>query len=109
VAGSALGNNTSSGTPPLIAGYAPHIGHAYYTPAREDIIHPLKEVDAAAMAWAQKPPKQVVEVLKYVTLSQINSATPICNLDIKPVVYRSETACTARALCRRPAASNCTP
>jgi hypothetical protein len=31
-----------------------------------DIIHPLKEVDAAAMAWAQEP-EQVVEILRYVT------------------------------------------
>ncbi|WP_370646637.1 YtoQ family protein [Marinobacterium rhizophilum] len=31
-----------------------------------DIIHPLKEVDAAAMAWAQQP-EQVVEILRYVT------------------------------------------
>ena len=28
--------------------------------------HALKEVDAAAMAWAQTP-QQVVEILKYVT------------------------------------------
>ncbi|TVP61128.1 MAG: hypothetical protein EA349_00590, partial [Halomonadaceae bacterium] len=35
----------------------------------DSIIHPLKEVDAAAMAWAQTP-EQVVEVLKYVTLTQ---------------------------------------
>jgi len=34
----------------------------------EDIIHPLKEVDGSAMAWATTP-EQVVEVLKY-TLSQ---------------------------------------
>jgi len=33
------------------------------------IIHPLKEVDAAAMAWAQKP-EQVVAVLKYVTTAK---------------------------------------
>jgi len=31
----------------------------------EDVIHPLKEVDAAAMAWASTP-EQVVEILKYV-------------------------------------------
>jgi YtoQ family protein len=31
----------------------------------EDIIHPLKEVDASALAWATTP-GQVVEILKYV-------------------------------------------
>jgi hypothetical protein len=38
----------------------------YITLHAEDIIHPLKEVDAASMAWAQTP-EQLVEVLKYVT------------------------------------------
>jgi len=32
----------------------------------ESIIHPLKEVDASAMSWAQTP-ADVVEILKYVT------------------------------------------
>ena len=32
----------------------------------EDIVHALKEVDAAAMAWAQTP-DQIVQILKYVT------------------------------------------
>jgi len=31
----------------------------------EDIVHPLKEVDASAMAWATTP-GQVIEILKYV-------------------------------------------
>lgn len=31
----------------------------------EELIHPLKEIDAAAMAWA-KTPEQVIEILKYV-------------------------------------------
>jgi len=35
----------------------------------ESIIHPLKEVDASAMAWAQTP-EQVVEILQYVTSVQ---------------------------------------
>lgn len=34
----------------------------------EAIVHPLKEVDAAAMAWAQTP-AEVVDILKYVTSS----------------------------------------
>ena len=37
----------------------------YITLHSEDIIHPLKEVDALAMAWATTP-EQVVEILKYV-------------------------------------------
>jgi hypothetical protein len=44
------------------------MGTPYITLHNEDIIHPLKEVDAAAMAWAQTP-EQVVEVLKYVTMA----------------------------------------
>ena len=35
----------------------------------EDIVHALKEVDAAAMAWAQAP-EQVVEILQYVTTAR---------------------------------------
>ena len=38
----------------------------YITLHDETIIHPLKEVDAAAMAWATTP-GQVVEILQYVT------------------------------------------
>jgi len=37
----------------------------YITLHDDSIIHPLKEVDAAAMAWAQTP-AQVVETLRYV-------------------------------------------
>ena len=48
------------------AGYCAALGKPYITLHDEDIIHPLKEVDAAAMAWAQTP-EQVVELLKYVT------------------------------------------
>ena len=47
------------------AGYCAALGKPYITLHSEDIIHPLKEVDAAAMAWAQTP-EQVVELLKYV-------------------------------------------
>jgi YtoQ family protein len=47
------------------AGYCAAIGKPYITLHDEDIIHALKEVDAAAMAWA-KTPDQVVEILKYV-------------------------------------------
>ena len=50
------------------AGVCAAIGKPYITLHDEDIVHPLKEVDAAAMAWA-KTPLQVVEILKYVTAS----------------------------------------
>ncbi len=47
------------------AGYCAALGKPYITLHDEDIIHPLKEVDGAAMAWAQTP-EQVVELLKYI-------------------------------------------
>jgi len=48
------------------AGCCAAFGKPYITLHDESIVHPLKEVDAAAMAWA-KTPEQVVEILKYVT------------------------------------------
>jgi len=48
------------------AGYCAALGKPYITLHDESIIHPLKEVDGSAMAWAQTP-EQVVEILKYVT------------------------------------------
>jgi YtoQ family protein len=47
------------------AGICAAMGKPYITLHDESIIHPLKEVDAAAMAWAQSV-DQVVEILKYV-------------------------------------------
>lgn len=47
------------------AGYCAALDKPYITLHGEEIVHPLKEVDAAAMAWAVTP-EQVVEVLKYV-------------------------------------------
>lgn len=47
------------------AGYCAALGKPYITLHNEDIIHPLKEVDASALAWATTP-EQVVEILKYV-------------------------------------------
>lgn len=47
------------------AGYCAALGTPYITLHDEDVIHPLKEVDASAMAWATRP-EQVVEILKYV-------------------------------------------
>lgn len=51
------------------AGFCAAIGTPYITLHDESIVHPLKEVDASAMGWAQTP-EQVVEVLKYVTTAQ---------------------------------------
>lgn len=48
------------------AGYCAALGTPYITLHAEDIIHPLKEVDASSMAWAQTT-QQVVEILKYVS------------------------------------------
>ena len=47
------------------AGYCAANGTPYITLHDEGIVHPLKEVDASAMAWATTP-EQVVEILKYV-------------------------------------------
>jgi len=48
------------------AGICAALGKPYITLHDDDIIHPLKEVDGASMAWA-KTPEQVVEILSYVT------------------------------------------
>lgn len=47
------------------AGYCAALGKPYITLHDEEIIHPLKEVDAAALAWATTT-AQVVEIIKYV-------------------------------------------
>ncbi len=47
------------------AGQCAALGKPYVTLHADDIVHALKEVDGAAMAWAQTP-DQVVEVLNYV-------------------------------------------
>ena len=46
------------------AGFCAALGKPYVTLHGEDIVHPLKEVDAAAMGWATTP-EQVVEVIRY--------------------------------------------
>jgi YtoQ family protein len=48
------------------AGFCAALGKPYITLHDEALIHPLKEVDAAAMAWATAP-EQVVQILSYVT------------------------------------------
>jgi YtoQ family protein len=50
------------------AGYCAALGKPYITLHGPEIIHPLKEVDAVAMAWAEST-DQVVEILKYVIKS----------------------------------------
>ena len=55
------------------AGYCAAIGKPYITLHAEDIVHPLKEVDGSAMAWARTP-EQVLEVLKYVTGEQYSKS-----------------------------------
>ena len=47
------------------AGFCAAMGKPYITLHDDDIIHPLKEVDAAAMAWATSP-DQVAQLLRYV-------------------------------------------
>jgi YtoQ family protein len=47
------------------AGCCAALNKPYITLHDADIIHPLKEVDAAAMAWATTT-EQVVDILKYV-------------------------------------------
>jgi YtoQ family protein len=51
------------------AGYCAALGKPYITLHDEDIIHPLKEVDASALAWATTP-EQVVEILRYVIAAE---------------------------------------
>lgn len=48
------------------AGFCSAMGTPYITLHDEALIHSLKEVDGAAMAWAQTP-EQVVDILTYVT------------------------------------------
>jgi YtoQ family protein len=47
------------------AGYCAALGKPYITLHSEDLVHPLKEIDGAAQAWATTP-EQVVEVLEYI-------------------------------------------
>lgn len=49
------------------AGYCAALGKPYITLHDEGIVHPLKEVDAPAYAWA-KDPADVVQILRYVML-----------------------------------------
>ena len=51
------------------AGFCAAMGKPYVTLHDENLVHPLKEVDAAAMAWTRTP-GQVVEILKYVIMAR---------------------------------------
>ena len=48
------------------AGYCAAIDKPYITLHGDDIVHPLKEVDAGAKAWATST-SQVIDILKYIT------------------------------------------
>jgi YtoQ family protein len=60
-----FGNKYKQWNAAFDAGQCAALGKPYITLHDEDIVHPLKEVDASAMAWATTP-EQVVEILKYV-------------------------------------------
>lgn len=47
------------------AGYCAALGKPYVTLHDENVVHPLKEVDAGAQAWCTTT-DQVVEILRYV-------------------------------------------
>ena len=64
-----FGNKYKQWNAAFDAGYCAALGKPYITLHADDIIHPLKEVDGSAMAWAQTP-EQVIEILKYVTEKQ---------------------------------------
>jgi len=51
------------------AGRCAALGKPYITLHDEDIVHALKEVDGAAMAWATST-QQVIEVLRYATTAE---------------------------------------
>ena len=51
------------------AGCCAALGKPYITLHDADIVHPLKEVDASAMAWATTP-EQVVDILNYVVAAE---------------------------------------
>ncbi|MTI42474.1 YtoQ family protein [Roseibium hamelinense] len=53
------------------AGYAAALGKSLIVLHDPALTHPLKEVDAAALAVAETP-EQVVEILQYVTKGQLN-------------------------------------
>jgi len=61
-----FGNQYKQWNAAFDAGVCSALGTPYITLHDESIIHPLKEVDAEAMAWATEP-DQVVKILQYTT------------------------------------------
>ena len=61
-----FGNKYKQWNAAFDAGYCAALGTPYVTLRAEDLVHPLKEVDAAAMA-STTTTEQVVQILKYVT------------------------------------------
>lgn len=61
-----FGNKFKQWNAAFDAGYCAALGKPYITLHDASIIHALKEVDGAAMAWAETP-AQVIEILKYIT------------------------------------------
>ncbi|MFT5113195.1 MAG: YtoQ family protein [Parasphingorhabdus sp.] len=64
-----FGNKFKQWNAAFDAGYCAAAGKPYITLHDEDIIHPLKEVDASAMAWATRP-EQIVKILQYTMTAQ---------------------------------------
>ena len=60
-----FGNQYKQWNAAFHAGYAAALGKTLITLHDETLVHPLKEVDAAAMAVAAKP-SQIVEILNYI-------------------------------------------
>lgn len=60
-----FGNKYKQWNAAFDAGYCAALDIPYITLHDEDIVHPLKEVDASANAWATTP-EQVVEIFKYI-------------------------------------------
>ncbi|MEH6456957.1 MAG: YtoQ family protein [Cocleimonas sp.] len=63
-----FGNQYKQWNAAFDAGYCAALDIPYITLHDEDIIHPLKEVNASAMAWATTP-EQIVDIIKY-TITQ---------------------------------------
>ena len=67
---SASATNTSNGMQPFDAGYASALGKPLIVNHTADLTHPLKEVDAAALAVCETP-EQVVDILRYVIMGKL--------------------------------------
>ena len=61
-----FGNQYKQWNAAFDAGYCAALNKPYVTLHDAEIVHPLKEVDASAMAWAEST-EQVVEILRHVT------------------------------------------